>query len=751
MICRSHGKWIFESFGIDSLITWDTFLFFLPSLQQLHLIIRQNLMLRTLRVGLRASSTFGDARLATKAAGRWIGWAGKSRSFAVGGKRRIETTPQARNEALAGEQTVTSPQPTHISTIPNQSNTFAQSLPVVCPGCGAFSQTVVPEAAGFYTERKKRRIKARDEQDAIFAEAMGRLSAQEGAPPLPPAEAAESNGSSNAIPICDRCHALLYQSKGTSILHPSMQSIQAIIESSPHTSNHIYHVLDAADFPLSLIPNLIDALRLPKLRTQNRRSKTRTYTHGRQADVSFIITRADLLAPQKEQVDRLMPYLQDVLRDALGRTGKNVRLGSLRCVSAKRGWWTPHVKREIWERGGAGWVVGKVNVGKSALFDVVFPKGGEGSSKALPIPGLDLQAQRELDEATSRAKEIMMPGEGRDAVDHSRASATYSPAVEQERVSQTTETVSEEEGLEDEEVDLLPPAQPETAYPAMPLVSSLPGTTASPIRVPYGKGRGELIDLPGIQRSSLETHVLPEHHSSLVMKSRVTPEQKVLKPGQSLLLGGIIRIKPVLAEGEDLIFLAYNFTPLRPHVTGNEKATAIQTGLAKIEGPDGELVEGPYTGAVENIGTEKAKGRIKSAGVFKLEWDVTKRRAGPLTDRTAGKQKVENLPFVVYSADILVEGVGWVELACQVRSRRQSLLRDAFRADEEKRPQVEVFTPKGKFIAVRRPMCAWLLGGPKKVAKHLQRKRPRMSMSMHRRKEGGRLGGRSSRDDGTPA
>lgn len=707
-------------------------------------------MLRTFRVGIRVSRTIqGTGLIQREPLRSWIARVEKSRGFAVGARRLIETASRVE-DAMQPQDVAKQHQPTHTRTIQNQSNAFAQTLPVVCPGCGALSQTVVPEAAGFYTERKKRRVKAREDQDSIYREAMSRLSGTEGAILPPPPEITDAKDDSNAVPICDRCHGLLYQSKGTSILHPSMQSIQAIIESSPHNSNHIYHVLDAADFPLSLIPNLIEALRMPKLRTQNRRSKTRTYTHGRQADVSFIITRADLLAPQKEQVDRLMPYLQEVLRDALGRTGKNVRLGSLRCVSAKRGWWTPHVKREIWERGGAGWVVGKVNVGKSALFEVVFPKGGEVSSKALPIPRLDPQAQRELEEANDRAQEVMMPGEKRNAVNHSTASTTYSPSIEQrqperEQVSQTTETISEEESMEDDEIDLLPPLQPETAYPAMPLVSSLPGTTASPIRVPYGKGRGELIDLPGIQRSSLETHVLPEHHSSLVMKSRVTPEQNVLKPGQSLLLGGIIRIKPVLAEGEDMIFLAYNFTPLKPHVTGNEKAVAIQTGLAKVEGPDGEVVEGPYTGTVENIGTEKAKGRIKSAGVFKLEWDVTKRRAGPLTDRTAGKQKAENLPFVVYSADILVEGVGWVELACQVRSRRQSLLRDAFdKANEDVRPQVEVFTPKGKFIAVRRPMCAWLLGGPKKVAKHLQRQRPRMSISMHRRKEGGRLGGRPS-------
>ena len=56
-----------------------------------------------------------------------------------------------------------------------------------------------------------------------------------------------------------------------------MQSIEQIISESPHKLNHIYHVLDAADFPLSLIPNLQSSLNLPRLRTQNRRSKSFNY------------------------------------------------------------------------------------------------------------------------------------------------------------------------------------------------------------------------------------------------------------------------------------------------------------------------------------------------------------------------------------------------------------------------------------------------------------------------------------------
>lgn len=633
---------------------------------------------------------------------------------------------------------------------------FAKALPVVCPGCGALSQTVEPESPGFYSPKKRNvRSKRKQDDNAIFEKAMARMEGSEHeAAEQEPEQHAENTA---AVLICDRCHDLIYQSKGTSILHPSMQSIQDIIESSPHKHNHIYHVLDAADFPMSLIPNLMSALKLPRLRTQNRRSKSRTYIRDRVADISFIITRSDLLAPKKEQVDRLMPYMQEVLRDALGRTGRSIRLGNVRCVSAKRGWWTPQVKEEIYKRGGAGWVVGKVNVGKSALFEIVFPKGRNhdavenARTKALRASGVSQEHIEDHiaanDAFTDAAKVSMAKFKPMDdQLDDINSALTdeteqsLQSADKQDRGPQQ-HPFDEDEDLDDEsDVVLLPPAQPETQYPQMPIVSSLPGTTASPIRIPYGNGKGELIDLPGVQRSSLETHVADEHKSSLVMKSRVVPGQHSLKPGQSLLIGGLVRITP---KTDDLVFLVYPFTPLKAHPTSTQKAVAIQTGVNE----DGT----PYSGTVESIGTEKAKGRIKSAGTFTLEWDVTKKRAGPVTDKTAGKQKAENLPFIVYGADILIEGVGWVEIVCQVRSRRKTLISDALGVEfgmstpaSQPKPQVEIFTPKGKFIGIRKPMNAWLEGGPKKVAKHAQRSRPRMTISMQRRKEGGKKGGQAA-------
>lgn len=661
----------------------------------------------------------------------------------------------------------------------------ARKLPVVCPGCGAPSQTVDPDTAGFYGSR--RALKAAEksskvsEEDEVFNNALksGLLSDESGGQPPPSAPPQ----SSPSTPICDRCHYLIYQSRGTSIAHPSMQSIEQIISESPHKLNHIYHVLDAADFPLSLIPNFQSALRLPRLRTRNRRSKSINYIRGRVAEVSFIITRSDLLAPKKEQVDALLPYLREVLRDALGKSGKDLRLGNVRCVSAHRGWWTRTVKEEVYKRGGAGWVVGKVNVGKSALFEAVFPKGRGG--EGVDVRAIRDKEKRDVESYTpmtdilpvERAEDlppVRSDGDAGFAGLPAEINESHDPAaINSKSEKYTTFDASSDENLgtvdpegkefqeselemlnnttsqdlegDDEPIfdddSLLPPLQAETAYPDMPIVSSLPGTTASPIRIPFGNGKGELVDLPGVHRSSLETFVDAEHRLVLIMKSRVIPEQLTIKPGQSILLSGLIRITP---KTDDLIVLAHPFVPLTPHVTATDKAVAIQTGLDPRTGE-------AYVGSVSTIATQSAQSTVKSAGSFTLKWDVTKAQSGPLTARDAGKMRAKNLPFIIYGADILIEGVGWVELTCQVRNRRKSFItesvKDAFgegilkREVEAGPPEVEVWSPEGKFVDVRMPMNASVTGGKRKLPVHKRHSRPRQTIGFQRRKEGGRLGG----------
>ncbi|KAF2470630.1 uncharacterized protein BDR25DRAFT_303683 [Lindgomyces ingoldianus] len=652
-----------------------------------------------------------------------------------------------------------------------------RALPISCPGCGAPTQAIDKSEAGYYNidrnavkaylNHDPTKKQGQEKEDDVYTRALQANPAlleeigldKDLLSPFP--EAAESVPDT---PVCDRCHNLIHHHTGTPIHHPSIASIHETIAESPHKRNHIYHVLDAADFPLSLIPNLQTSLRLPTLRTQNRRARHKGWVSGdRIAEVSFIITRADLLAPLKEQVDRLMPYMQQVLRRALGRVNKNARLGNVRLVSAKRGWWTKQVKEDIWDRGGAGWMVGKANVGKSNLFEAVFPKGR----------GSNFHDVRKIRSAAER-EQMLGAAKSLDELVKIQQQLAEEDA-EIERAKNQPSHLSEEAEIEQhpQEYDpdsLLPPAQPYSPYPVLPLISSLPGTTASPIRIPFGRNRGELVDLPGLARTTpdLSTFVHPLHRPSLIMNHRITAYRHVLKPGQSLILGGgLIRITPTTSN---LIFLLHPFVPIDPHVTSTDKATAMQNH--------------PHSSGVPSIlSLSLAPGTFKSAGRFKLKWDVTKKLAGPLTDPTAGKMKPENLPFRIWSTDILVEGVGWVEVVAQVRRHRgwkpvghvkkdphharyerEDRLRakaekvrariekreagsegDAFdRAglgeledreesrdedeDEDEYPEVEVFSPLGKFIGARMPMSASVLGGPKTTGKVGRKTRPRRSM-----------------------
>ncbi|RDW75588.1 hypothetical protein BP5796_06409 [Coleophoma crateriformis] len=587
---------------------------------------------------------------------------------------------------------------TDSSTIALPQPKSLRKLPQQCAGCGALSQTVDAEEPGYYSLGRrsvkdflvdKSAQKGKEESAVVEAafqninsEVLGSLGLEQ----LKPAAIRTVE-----VPICDRCHRLKHHDTGVSIHHPSVRSLQDTILESPHKYNHIYHVIDAADFPMSLVPGLHKLLHLTPQRSLNRRSKGGRFYHGRKTEVSFIITRSDLLAPLKSQVDTMMPYLIEVLRDALGKSGRDVRLGNVRCVSAIRGWWTKELKEDIWSRGGGGWLVGKVNVGKSQLFHDVFPKGRRGTIQS---PGIITASPRAgMEDLTAEVEDMKIEDE---------------PLFDEEHIDTST---------------LLPPQQPETDYPTMPLVSSLPGTTASPIRVPFGNGKGELIDLPGLSRGDLELYVKEEHRPSLVMRSRVRPEQQVIKPGQSLLLGGLIRITPTTP---DLIFLGYVFTPIQPHLTATEKAIGTQTQVRES--------------GIENIGMPGVGEKIASAGTFYLKWDVTKQRTGPITARDAAAIKVDRLPYRVLSTDILIEGCGWVELVAQVRKRPGEMSKSRnsntdIKVDEADEmdgidpqwPAVEVFTPEGKFVGSRRPMNAWLLS-TKKLGQVRVKGRPRQSM-----------------------
>lgn len=460
--------------------------------------------------------------------------------------------------------------------------------------------------------------------------------------------------------VCDRCHDLIHHNKAVSAPKPSILSIKEFLNESPYKNNRVYHIVDAADFPMSLVPHIHQALSLQEQRSRNRRASDEKYSGGRKLPtLEFVITRSDLLAATKEQVDSKMQYIRTVLRDSLGRDAKDVRLGNVHMISAHRGWWTKQVKEEIRQHGGGIWIVGKANVGKSNFIEACFPKDSRSAENMAEW----IQQQREKNEIPNQREASLLDPDS-----------------------------------------LLPPAPQEDLYPTLPVVSSIPGTTVSPIRIPFGRGKGEVIDLPGMERGQLEDFVRNEHKRDLIMTKRIKPERCAIKPGQSLLLGGgLIRITPVNPDG---VVMAACFVPIETHITRTEKAIEMQTE------------QRPYPGKViMNEGTGKT---IASAGKFDLKWDVTSSNL-PTSVAKAVKDRsipIPQLPYRVFSADILVEGCGWIEVSAQVRAKRSS-------GDESPSyPQIEIFTPEGKHIGSRPPIESWNFIAEKQKAD--RRKQPRL-------------------------
>ncbi|KAJ5088829.1 hypothetical protein N7456_012445 [Penicillium angulare] len=568
---------------------------------------------------------------------------------------------------------------------------FATALPICCPGCGAFTQTIEPEEPGYYGggRRQTRKLLARrkneadkeasevavkealdtDEipletssvEDGLSGEPIVPKPSQDGALPddviTPPSPSSQSE--SRTSHVCDRCHDLIHHNKTFSAPKPSIVSIREYLDESPHREDRVYHVIDAVDFPMSLVPRIHEALAAQEQRSRNRRSHTEKYSHGKKLPtISFIITRSDLLAATKDQVDSKMEYVRSILREALGKTGKDARLGNVHMISAHRGWWTKQVKEEIREHGGGIWVVGKANVGKSSFIESCFPKDSR---------GLENMAE------------------------------WIEKKAEQEIVNKHQTAVYDSDSI-------LPPAPQEDTYPVLPIISSMPGTTVSPIRIPFGRGRGEMIDLPGMERSELENFVRDEHKRDLIMTKRVKPDRNTIKPGQSLILGGgLVRISAV--NPEDTI-MAVSFLPIESHITNTAKAIDIQAERKT------------YVGKV--LMTEGTGSSISSAGKIDLKWDTTKSNLPTSIAKTVKDKGVPipHLPYRVMAADILIEGCGWLEVSIQRRNKRNS------EEDTIEYPQVEVFTPNGEFIGSRRPIECWTFTAEKLKAD--KRKRPRL-------------------------
>ncbi|CRG87773.1 hypothetical protein PISL3812_04794 [Talaromyces islandicus] len=599
------------------------------------------------------------------------------------------------------ESSLSPPEPADASDPPSQESPSSPTppasislhsdvLPVCCPGCGAYSQTIEPADPGYYDVSRRRvkklwgkaqharRAQAAANQDdtqmdkevesETNAEKDGAVESQDESATEIDTMAATEFIQASTLPsqICDRCHDLLYHNKGISAPSPTIDSIAAYLEESPHNSNRVYHIVDAADFPMSLISGIYDALELQGPKSKNRRARTEKYKYGKKmTTISFVITRSDLLAATKEQVDSLMQRVRSIIMKAMRFKQEDVRLGSVHMISAHRGWWTTQVKEEIRKHGGGIWVVGKTNVGKSNFIESCFPKDSKNVAKIT-----ELFQRRKEEEKGLGAKSV--------------AGDAFSDPLPDQHVLN--------------EDSLLPPAPREELFPTFPVISSLPGTTVSPIRIPFGRGHGEMIDLPGLDRSTLPDFVLDQHKVDLVMTKRVNPaEQLTILDRQSLLIGGgLIRITPVAPEG--CTILAACFVPLETHVTRTDKAIEVQKGLRRYNTGGGD--RGTSIIKPEFLLDET----IQSAGTFTLSTNVTTSHLPSIIkkkwDDHGVKPDLNALPYRVFSTDILIEGCGWIELTGQIRTKDLS-------ANGLSLPRVEIFSPLGKHVSARPSLEIW--------------------------------------------
>ncbi|KAK6535283.1 hypothetical protein TWF694_001751 [Orbilia ellipsospora] len=591
-------------------------------------------------------------------------------------------------------------------------------LPEFCPGCGAKSHNDIEFWAGYYGAEARMpspksgtkyadNINKRIKLDRVYAASLGKMSDeikelmrqanmhppsdaeeqqlsskydQEGEKDdmvafenIPPRDSAETESWFEALEIepldkddhdrpkilCARCRNLLHHDKKLSDT-PDATFTQAaeVIAQSPFNRVHVYHLIDAADFPVSVLPNARRAI-LKNLKGSKKGGR-------KDVTMSYVITRADLLMPTEQKVTSLMTYIRRVLTNYLG---EETDLKDLRVVSAKRTWTTERLKDEIRARKGGVVLLGKTNVGKSRLYEAIFPKR---NAKDFP----------------------MTKGRG----------------------------FGKEE--EEEEEEWYVQNGQKVKYPDMPLASKVPGTTVGPITIDFAAGRGQLVDLPGFSRGGMMNYVKQDYVKDVLMLNKINPTKDIVLPGQSYLLGGLVRVLPLEnMTGRPVTLEVATFSNLPPHVASHNKAHKylyIEKGSGKR----------PFIWAKPGIGES-----VQSAGTYTLTDDITKRRAERLV-RAMGEEAFEkNAPFKIYATDIVIEGIGWLEVSAQV-------------GKNDPYPEIEVWSPNGKGIYQRETMKAYeesIKPGPKAAPGS----RPRKSMKGAKKAERAeKYGKRPERADG---
>lgn len=111
--------------------------------------------------------------------------------------------------------------------------------------------------------------------------------------------------------------------------------------------------------------------------------------------------------------------------------------------------------------------------------------------------------------------------------------------------------------------------------------------------------------------------------------------------------------------------------------------------------------------------------KYRLAGTYAISEDVTAKR-NPMLEKTS-QAELDKLPYKVFATDIVLEGMGWVEVSVQVKRNRET--------GEWPKVEVDVHSLEGKGVMQRRCMNAYpiLMEGAREAGKLRKSKRPRPS------------------------